>query len=57
VSLGNEHKAFIPVKTVRPSEKQSQKPTIYPGSSIRINGKLQITGKSFKYQSILYGFR
>jgi hypothetical protein len=48
VSLRNGNKAFIPVKTVRPSEKQSQKPTIYPGSSIRINGKLQVTGKSFK---------
>jgi hypothetical protein len=48
VSLRNGDKAFIPVKTVRPSEKQSQKSTIYPGSSIRINGKLQVTSKSFK---------
>jgi hypothetical protein len=39
VSLSEDHKAFIPVKTVRPSEKQSQQPTIYPGSFIRINGK------------------
>jgi hypothetical protein len=57
VSLGKENEAFIPLKPVHPSEKQSQKPTIYPGSSIRINDKLQVTDKSFKYQSILYGFR